>query len=759
MRTLPLLLVCLAAAAEAADYAGLSLEQALERLRAQGLALFYSSDLVSPEMRVEIEPQSSDPRTILDEILAQHGLATAPARGGGLLLVRAESVQVSQPPLRPLLTPLAEVVVSASHYELGSGRPVEPTLFTAADLEVLPDMGDDPIRAVSRLPGVARADFSSRTHLRGGSTTETLVLFDDLRLYNPYHFKDFFGLFSTIDPGIVGDISVYTGGFPANYGDSSSGVIAIRPELPTGRFGGKALLSLFSAGAAAGGSYDGDGDWMASIRRGNMDLIFNITNEERIGKPEYYDMHARIGRRIGDKLAISANYLAFDDQLTAFDSDREEQAQASYRDEYAWLRLDAGDVEGTGGRVIASHTRLTSDRSGIMALPGIASGSLSDRRRFSIDAVQADAWWRPREHLLLQTGAEWRGSRAHYRYQDEAQFELLFDTLGAPTEASRIRSFELRPRGNQQGAYFNFRVGPFAKVTADLGLRWDRETLTPRGESEVSPRVVLLWEPRARTRLRLSWGRFAQAQGIDELPVPDGQLVFAPPQHATHWVASWEQQLTPELALRVEAYRKEYEDLQPRYQNLLNTLIVLPELKPDRIRIAPEAATATGVEASLYWHAKPWTGWLSYSHAKVEDRIDGVDLARSWDQRDALNAGLSYVGPLWEFTLTSTWHSGWPTTLVALETQDPAVVAVGPVNGSSLKNYARMDARAARRFHLGGGTELTAFLEISNFLSRRNDCCVEYQLENDEVTGEVFLDAAAARTLPLVPSIGVVWRF
>lgn len=763
MKRLLLLLACVAAAgaAEAAPFAGLSLQQALERLREQGLPLFYSSDLVTPQMRVEREPAAAEPRAILDEILAPHGLTTAPARGGGLLLVRAAPAGAGRAaPVRPAAAPLAEVIVSASHYRFDEEIPREPTVFTAADLEQLPDMGDDPVRAVARLPGVARSDLSSRTHLRGGSASETLVLFDDLRLYNPYHFKDFFGLFSTIDPGIVGDVSVYTGGFPVSYGDRSSGVIAFRPEAPEDGFYGRALLSFFSAGAAAGGTFgDGDGEWLASARRGNMDLIFDAVADE-IGEPDYYDLHARVGRRLGERLALSANFLAFDDTLIAFDSDQEEEARANYRDEYLWLRLDAGDSEGTGGRVLVSRTRLASARAGSADLPGVASGTMLDERRFTIDAVQADGWWRPRAGWLVQAGAEWRGSRGRYRYQDEAEFALLFDTPGAPTQRSRTSDIALVREGDQLGSYLNLRFDPAPSLTADVGLRWDRETLTAQEESDLSPRAALLWRPTERTRLRLSWGRFAQAQGIDELPVSDGQTAFAPPQRATHLVASLEQNLTPSLELRLEGYRKDYDDLQPRHENLLNTLVVLPELKPDRIRIAPDSATATGFEASLFWNARPWTGWVSYSLSQVEDRIAGADVARSWDQRHYLSAGIGHRGPRWEYTLAVAWHSGWPTTHVELEALEPdAVVAVGPRNTRRIGDYSRVDARAARRFELEGGGELSVFLELTNLLARPNDCCVEYQLEDEDIPGEVFLDIATVNSLPLIPSLGVLWRF
>jgi len=51
-----------------------------------------------------------------------------------------------------------------------------------------------------------------------------------------------------------------------------------------------------------------------------------------------------------------------------------------------------------------------------------------------------------------------------------------------------------------------------------------------------------------------------------------------------------------DLAVRVEAYRKHYSQLKPRYENLFDPLSLVPELRWDRVRIAPDAARAEGVE-------------------------------------------------------------------------------------------------------------------------------------------------------------------
>ena len=761
MKRLMLLLASLPGIAEAATFQGLTVEQALEQMRDGGIALFYSSDLVKPWMRIEHEPTATEPRALLTEILAPHGITVADGPDGALLLVREiqRTPRQAAPgaPHRPAPTPLDVVVVSASHYLFGGDAPLSSSVFSADDLEMLPDIGEDPLRAVSRLPGVARPDYSSRMYLRGGTDEETLVRFDDLRLYDPFHFKDFYGIFSAIDPGIVSDIRVYTGGFPVTFGDRSSGVMEIAPRLPGQEFNGQAVLSLFTTGLSVDGSFDdGAGDWAAAARRSNMSQFFDLANST-LGEPDYHDFFGHVGRRINDQFAISANVLTFVDQIVAFDTDQEEEAQAEYRDGYYWVRMDFGAPDEFGGRMLVARTELGGERSGSTELPGIATGSLEDERDFIINSIQADGWWRPGARSVLQAGAEWRQMSGRYLYDDEVDFELLFLTPGAPTTESRSRSIEVRPSGHQVGAYVNWRFEPSTAFTTDLGLRWDRETLADDG-SQLSPRAVLMWRPAEDTRLRLSWGRYFQAQGINELQVSDGEELYSPAQRATHWVASIEHDLTPALKLRAEAYRKDYEHPLPRYELMMNTLIVLPELKPDRILIAPDSAQAEGVEISLNYDAGALSSWFSFSWSQVNDRVDGETLRRLWDQRHYASGGLSWRGAKWEASIAASWHTGWRTTELELATLEPfPLVTVGERNALRLSDFTSIDLRIARHFDLGSAGELTAFAEVNNVFKRVNECCVEYQIEDEE--DPPVLDVEIQDSLPLIPSIGFLWKF
>jgi hypothetical protein len=758
-------LACLVfGSALAGSYRGLTLAQALQQLRQQGLNVLYSSDLVQPSMQVGDEPKASDPRKVLEELIAPHGLAVRVGPSGTLLLIRAAPATaaarvsgIADPHLP--VGDLEEIIVSASAYRFVHSDAIATATLSATDLQLSPDLGDDPLRAVARLPGVAANEFSARANIRGGEGGETLVRFGGLNLSNPFHLKDFQNVFSTIAPGLVREMRIYSGGFPVTFGERMSGVIDIDPLAPDEPYG-ELSFSFFNAAALLGGrSADGRSDWLVSARRGNLDLIVDALNSN-IGRPAYGDVYGRAGRRLADSIALSANVLASEDSIALFDSDHEEAARAEYRDRYYWLRLDYEPDRTLSGSVLLARSALDSERRGVADQDGVASGTLDDERDFTIDSLQTDWSWRIRDQVLLLFGGELRDMRGRYRYHDEAEFDLLFDVPGATADTTRTRDVDLRPNGNHYALYDNARVGTPRVLVTDLGVRWDRDTLAPDSGEQISPRISVLHAFGDQLQVRVAWGRFFQAQSIDELQVSDGVTQFSPPQYARHLIGSIEYRHRSGIDARLEVYRKDYRRIRPRFENLLNTFVLLPELKPDRIRIAPLHARASGFELSVRRAtAQPLGWWLSYSRSSVQDEFADGDVARSWDQRHSFSGGATWRGPSWEFSVAGGYHSGWPTTAVALTQTEPIpIVTAGPRNARRLHDYRSVDVRVARRFQLSGASELTVFMEAGNVLNRDNDCCLKYELESEE-TPELSLDTKTLRYLPVSPSLGFVWRF
>ena len=260
------------------------------------------------------------------------------------------------------------------------------------------------------------------------------------------------------------------------------------------------------------------------------------------------------------------------------------------------------------------------------------------------------------------------------------------------------------------------------------------------------------------TRLRASWGRFYQSQGINELQVEDGVDRFYPAQHANHTIFSIEHSLPNRLDMRMEFYRKDYRTVNPRFENLFDPLVLLPELEFDRVRIAPETARADGAELWLNWRPNGnWSGWLSYTWSQVQDRVGGEDIYRSWDQRHAASLGVAWVDGPWAVTVAIRFTPDGRLLSSVLRLYP----VTRPLSGHAMPCATTTSTRwmcaspAPSIWPMGSWTYLS---RSTNLASRANPCCTEYRLVPD-AAGNAVLQSDTDSWLPLVPSIGVLWRY
>src|SRR5690606_16886425 len=120
------------------------------------------------------------------EILTPHGLGISRVTAGVFAVVAGKE---QAPKSRPSPAPqkageeaLEQVIVQTSRYALHSEFTVEQSLITHEDVQGLPSFGEEPLRAVQRLPGIASNGFSSVGAVRGGEPNETAIVLDGLRL-------------------------------------------------------------------------------------------------------------------------------------------------------------------------------------------------------------------------------------------------------------------------------------------------------------------------------------------------------------------------------------------------------------------------------------------------------------------------------------------------------------------------------------------------------------------------------------------------
>jgi outer membrane receptor for ferrienterochelin and colicin len=733
--------------------------EVLSELRDQGLVFIYNTQTVSDELRVMHEPRAGGGFELAREILAEHGLALLPVGPNTFSIIRQESgttdsVATASNPT----TTLAEVVVHTSRYAVTNEAAGSRALLTQEQVKDLPRLADETLHAIQRLPGVASNGFSSLGQMRGGAQNETGILLDGMRLYEPFHLKNFLSPVSLLDPRLIDSLEVYSGGFSAQYGDRMSAMIDAKTVHPAAPQYYELGLSVFHLSGLASSEFaDGDAHVLISARRSNLPALVEFS-ENDFGNPSYSDGFVRLDYSFTESTRGSVSALVSRDEITAHQDENRQFAEAEYSNNYVWATLVHDWSNRANTQLLVGYTDVANDRIGQVNYSGQRAGAVSDLRSFQIFSVRLDSVFRGSISALpLQQnfGIEARELTAQYAYMSTVRFEQNFPFPGSPPTQVQ-RAVAPHPEGDEFAGYWDGRLELGTRWAVQVGLRVDNQTeYGVAHATQWSPRISALFVPSPSTQLRASWGRFSQAQGINELQVEDGVDQFYPAQRADHAIVSVEQSLGAGFDLRIEAYRKQYRHVQPRYENLFDPLVLLPEAELDRVEIAPLSARADGVE--LLVTARPqgsWNGWFGYTWSRVQDRMADVgDVPRSWDQTHAFNVGVGWTHGAWAATLADLYHTGWPTTAL----QTAPTFAIGARNAERFSAYNSLDLRLTRTFELSHGV-LDVFVEVANATARKNDCCTKYSVDQD-INGAPVFSSEQGYWLGVVPSAGVLWRY
>jgi outer membrane receptor protein involved in Fe transport len=671
--------------------------------------------------------------------------AFAPQSAGEKLVI--ELISATQP--------VEEVVISASRYiyESASG----PSLF-ALDREQIrlqPSVGEDALQAVGRLPGFAFSGISARPNVRGGEASETLILVDGMPVRQAFHMPAYNSVFSVLDDDLVSRIDVFTGAFPARYGNRMSGVLELATrsasELPRHSLG----LSVFNAQARTSGQRaDGEADWLAAGRFGTLAPLIDRFAPD-VGDPSYGDVFVKGSWRTPSGTELRAHFLGARDQLSFRDPDTGESAELDSSTRYAWVTATHALGERWIFDALLGRSSIESGRVGTVTGDLAVDGALADSRDSEIWDLRLRASFRPDERHSIELGLEGVWGDARYDYASEVEYDPIAQRLFGLPEA-----LERAARVDASRSAFAFHASDRWRLDErwylDAGFRVDHERdkfLSDR--TRWSPRLSVRRDLSRATKLRVSWARVFQSDDVHELQVEDGLERFPPAQRADHLVAGLEHRAPFGLALRLEAFRKHLERPRTRFENVYDPLRFLPELSPDRIRVAPEDSELYGVELSGQWERGRWAATGAYTWSQSIDEVEGLEVRRAWDQKHTATLALAWRNGPWRISGTGLYRSGRPTTpILRPAAADPLL---GPRNSERLAPYLSIDVRVTREFPMTYG-RLVAFAQVTNLFNRRNLCCTEIGVETD-ADGADFLETERLFTFPALPAIGVTWEF
>lgn len=746
------------ALAKLPDYLGQPLVDLIDTLRNDGQRIAYSRELLPARLVVTVAPEGDTEFEALREILLAHGLDLETGPSDTWLIVRSHeelaAVETAlSAPLQSLVPPMLDtIVVTASRYPIERQAATSASSFGRHTIETTPALGQDPLRITHRLPGVSSDQLTSRMHIRGGNLDEVLLRLDGIRLYSPYHLKDFQNVFSSINPDIVQSMEVRTGGFEARFGDKMSGVIDLRTAKPTEFRHHELTASLLSTSALSSGLFaSGKGAWLTSIRRGNLDVLADIGNSG-IGTPQYVDFFNRVDYSFSSRLDLETGYLSLDDKIDLNDGD-EANAAATYADSYFWVNLHHQGSSGLDARYQVSSTNLNRIRTGTINDPGRLNGTLFETSKFDRLAVTAD-WTMPLlDHLWVSWGAEYAGmdTRRTFRSDRNNLQPIQAPQLEAP--GNPPASAYLNLAQTKHAYYASVRYRPITRMVTELGMRWDSQSVL--GTSQSNPRLNLRFDVTQRTRIRAAWGEYSQSDSLAELAIADGITALQPTQASRHVVLGLEHAFGDTGLLRIEAYRKQVSSSAVRFENVFERISLLPELLPDRFRVSPASARVRGFEISIEGSNGSFGWWANLAISRASETLASGEFRSGWDETRSTKAGGEWSGTKWTVTTTLGYRRGWPISSIS---QSGDTIIADQFNALALPDFSSVDVRASRSIATENGS-LEWFMEVSNLANHPNYCCLNYSLEQNETSSGNELAVEYDELFGIVPNTGMRWQF
>lgn len=717
----------------------------------------------------------------------------------------------------------------ANHVDVrGTTTDPAPAVRRVEPVEVLRTPGalDNIFRALQTLPGVvATPEATGFMSVRGGSPDQNLTLLDGVEVHDPYRL---YGLASAFNPDTIQRFDLSTGGFSVRYGDRLSSLLSVESrDGASGRaVSGQASMSVTDANFVLEGAIprvDG-GSWLVSARRTYYDVVADLVSDQQF--PGFADVQAKgtWAPRAGRKLTVFGLRSRQGGDLHVDD----ETVDATFRDRtqnnLGWARFET--TLGTRGHAMTvvgvSHTRIDTGFDGRFADKGRRSNApdpLPVRQatvRFGYATLIRDISVRQELSRAVRAHTLSAGAELH-RLSTTLDFTMRGDR-NPNVQGSSIQGGAGLPdhlvseiRSTRAAAWVEDTVALGRTVSLQSGVRIDRVGST--GESLISPRVALTWNPGVSTRVRAAFGRYTQSPGYEKLGQSDYLLDLTDPsrlglrsQEALVGSVGVERNLGRSASVRVEGYYKQFDNL------------LVGQLESDPVRLArvarydfpadlqshiPTEAIITSLPTNdAQGHAVGFDvlvrrttvssdtrlrGWASYTWGKAEREAYGHRFPFEYDRRHAFTTVLAYqLSPRWELSTTTRVASGFARTealglrvagvadaadvdgdgrrdeLVPERDADGRLVYVVDFGGVAnmqrgrLPAFVRVDARVTWR---SSSRRWEVYGEVLNATNRKNAGALTPQLDHDPASDRPRLTEVRDQSLPLLPTIGLRVRF
>jgi CarboxypepD_reg-like domain/TonB-dependent Receptor Plug Domain len=655
---------------------------------------------------------------------------------------------------------LKAVEVSAEREAQKTEVRTSVTKITPKEIRSVPSVGGEPDLAqyLQVLPGVVfSGDQGGQLYIRGGTPIMNKVLLDGMIVYNPFHS---IGLFSVFDTDVMRNAEIYTGGFPADYGDRISSVMDITTrDGNKRRYGGKISATTFSSKLIFEGPIKkqkenggGSSSFLLSYKNSYLDqsskALYSYIDED--GLPfNFQDFYGKVS--LNGENGSKLNLFGFDF------SDN-----ATFRDvtDINWKSTGFG-----------SNFILVPKGSNTL-VDGVFSYS-------QYKTKQTEAGGLPRSSAI--NGFNFGFNFTSFIKKDELKIGL--EVLGFRTELYQNSitgiTYEQVENTTEFGSFIRYRISR-EKFVIEPSMRL--QYFASLSEFSPEPRIGIKINAFEKVRFKLAGGMYAQnlisavsdrdivnlfygfLSGPESLPAEfDGETVETRLQKARDIIFGTEIDVTKHFDVNIEFVQL----------SNINRDKVYPDNgiyadKPDYLKkdFIIEEGKSYGADIVLKYEFKRLYLWAVYSLTFV-DRYDGIRTYNPhFDRRHNVNLVGSYTFGKkldWEFNARWNFGSGFPFSgtqgfyeylnfsggLYSDPITDNGQLdyILGPLNEKRLPTYHRLDFSLKKTFVLSKNSNLEVTASAINIYNRENIFYID-RIRDQRVN-----------QLPFLPSLGASMTF
>lgn len=689
---------------------------------------------------------------------------------------------------------LEEILVVAQTEETNvSGIQMSSEKLDIKTIQKMPTLlGEvDVLKSIQQLPGVSTVgEGASGFNVRGGNVGQNLVLLDEAPVFNSSHMLGFFSVFN---PDAVKDINLIKGGIPSRYGGRISSILDIRMKEGNSKefdaTGG--IGTIFSRLAIEAPIVKDKASFIIAARRSYIDVLTKLTTDvlDDGAALNFYDLTLKTNYNINDKNRVFVSgYLGrdnfkfdaqqgfnwgnrtlttrwnhiFNDRLfsniTGFFSDYEYILAfgEDELDQFDWnSRILTYDLKPEFTYFINPQNELSFGGEFLLYRfePANAVGvSNGESRDISIDRKYAA------ESSIYLENIQSVGSKVSVQYGARLSY---FQYMGPGT----YHEYDQQPPGTRRNVINEVKVGSGEVIQSYKNLE---------------PRLSVKYQFNQATSLKASYNRMSQYVHLISNTTASNPLDIWTPS-----TNNIKPQTGQQIALglfknfgednNIEASAEVYYKKTKNQIDYIDgaDILINQYLEGD---LLSGDGRAYGLELSAKKKFGRVNGWVSYTLAKTELQMDGINngdwYPTRYDQRHNLKITSFYeTDGRWSFSSTFTFVSGTPTTFPAsrIVIQDKVI----PYNPGGARNnlripaYHRLDFSATlegKKMRKGKPRKNDSFWVFSlyNVYGRKNPFSIYFRQEDERrAAGEAFTTEGRQVSIigSFIPSVSYNFKF